>query len=341
MKVHSLTLPLTLLSTLAFLCQPAISTDQEPLSQPKVEKVYTLLHRYIEGGEGTTTTSSSSSSSSSSSKDPISKWSRRGVVKAMTSPPSFSLDLNPTRDPGQVHFSPPSKNFEEGSEEDLFVYSYSESGDPQGAFFERLKAIVGKDVEGKDHPGLYQLLLVQGDVDGLEGRGDQDLERFNLRSVKGCHLNPVHLGPDGSFLKDFLIIHPSGGSDPSHLRFTYKVDLSDAQMDQRGCPIPEAATRKSTPPTTEDEGSHLKGFNTTLKVQLGQKFQRPKLRTPLPVKEDGTVEEPVKEKTFLQKYWMYLIPIAFLLILPPGGEEPSNADSGSTRSGGNGARRLQ
>ncbi|KAG9121515.1 hypothetical protein FRC07_002486 [Ceratobasidium sp. 392] len=48
----------------------------------------------------------------------------------------------------------------------------------------------------------------------------------------------------------------------------------------------------------------------------------PRLRTPPPLAPDGQPIKPVVEKSFIQKYWMYIVPaLIILLVLPAGPEE--------------------
>ncbi|KAG8704232.1 hypothetical protein FRC09_003669 [Ceratobasidium sp. 395] len=48
----------------------------------------------------------------------------------------------------------------------------------------------------------------------------------------------------------------------------------------------------------------------------------PRLRTPPPLAQDGQPIKPVAEKSFIQKYWMYIVPaLIILLVLPAGPDE--------------------
>ncbi|QRV73151.1 transmembrane protein [Ceratobasidium sp. AG-Ba] len=49
---------------------------------------------------------------------------------------------------------------------------------------------------------------------------------------------------------------------------------------------------------------------------------RPRLKTPPPMTPEGQPIQPVAEKSFIQKYWMYIVPaLIILLVLPAGPEE--------------------
>ncbi|CAG8525576.1 10094_t:CDS:10 [Acaulospora morrowiae] len=62
-------------------------------------------------------------------------------------------------------------------------------------------------------------------------------------------------------------------------------------------------------------------FKTTVHTIKSVNGASPKLTRALPLKEDGTVEKPPEEKSFLQKYWWYLIPILILLSTSGAPEE--------------------
>ncbi|KAG9093191.1 hypothetical protein FS749_014876 [Ceratobasidium sp. UAMH 11750] len=47
----------------------------------------------------------------------------------------------------------------------------------------------------------------------------------------------------------------------------------------------------------------------------------PRLRTPPPLAPDGQPIKPVAEKSFIQKYWMYIVPALIILLVLPAGPE--------------------
>ncbi|KAG8746793.1 hypothetical protein FRC10_003776 [Ceratobasidium sp. 414] len=49
----------------------------------------------------------------------------------------------------------------------------------------------------------------------------------------------------------------------------------------------------------------------------------PRLRTPPPLAQDGQPIAPVAEKSFIQKYWMYIVPALIILLVLPAGPEDS------------------
>jgi hypothetical protein len=50
-----------------------------------------------------------------------------------------------------------------------------------------------------------------------------------------------------------------------------------------------------------------------------QEAPNPVLLPPVIVNPDGEPPEEEVEKTFIQKYWIYLIPLAFILLSSAGG----------------------
>ncbi|GAA5983278.1 hypothetical protein JCM11641_002247 [Rhodosporidiobolus odoratus] len=60
---------------------------------------------------------------------------------------------------------------------------------------------------------------------------------------------------------------------------------------------------------------------------------QPKEQQPVRLDKDGKILPPPKEKSFIQKYWMYIVPV-LLVMLMTGGEE-----QGAGKGGGGGAKR--
>ncbi|KAJ3226021.1 hypothetical protein HK099_005727 [Clydaea vesicula] len=75
---------------------------------------------------------------------------------------------------------------------------------------------------------------------------------------------------------------------------------------------------------SKEKAFNESNFSTpTLKLVKQFKVSRPRSE-PLPeLKEDGSTPEP--EKTFLQKYWYYLIPLAIILVTSGGDDKPGVA----------------
>ncbi|KDN46453.1 hypothetical protein K437DRAFT_107342 [Tilletiaria anomala UBC 951] len=71
----------------------------------------------------------------------------------------------------------------------------------------------------------------------------------------------------------------------------------------------------------------------------------PPLQQPVPVREDGTAEVPPVETSFLRKYWMFVLPIVILLILPSeavaGGSAEHDSSSESAPNAALAARQIK
>ncbi|GAK63391.1 uncharacterized protein PAN0_003d1595 [Moesziomyces antarcticus] len=153
-------------------------------------------------------------------------------------------------------------------------------------------------------------------------------------SIPLCHLRQSH--PDLLSIDDTLTLTTRGAGVTN---IAYRINdialdpLCPLQSEQKLTALKEKARKERqrqlarrsnrgkqvTTPQAKVE------FNTQVVVVNAVVPPRPQLKQALPTNEDGTVQTPPPEKTFLQKYWFYLIPIAILLIMPPGDEEPKPA----------------
>ncbi|KAJ9478384.1 ER membrane protein complex subunit 10 [Pseudozyma hubeiensis] len=198
---------------------------------------------------------------------------------------------------------------------------------------------------------LYQLALVSS---GAEMNEDTGL----YTSVRLCHLQQTHR--ELPSIDDELLITLRSDSIVS---LGYRI--KDISLDHTNCPLPSdrkmslvreerrkqrqrqlSRRRNSRSPATSPQqptAEELK-FNTAIKSVHSQKAAKLTLRTAQPTNEDGTVKVPPPEKSFVQKYWMYAIPVAILLIMPDGGDERDGGAEGHAssehRGTGQGAKRL-
>ncbi|KAI5474240.1 hypothetical protein MNV49_003773, partial [Pseudohyphozyma bogoriensis] len=85
-------------------------------------------------------------------------------------------------------------------------------------------------------------------------------------------------------------------------------------------------------PTSASDLTHLafscapsttstKEFNVLMSNGVGVLPVQYKEVKPVEVDAEGKVVEPPKEKTFFEKYWMYILPVVAMLILSPGEDE--------------------
>ncbi|KAJ3563367.1 hypothetical protein NP233_g8985 [Leucocoprinus birnbaumii] len=99
-------------------------------------------------------------------------------------------------------------------------------------------------------------------------------------------------------------------------------------MDYFVSPIPPDGSCPKTASRSKSSGlspfavfaQNLRGLNTTVVLKSPHVPPLPELRKPQPVTPTGQPVQPVPEKTFIQKYWMY-IAVAFVALLLTGGEE--------------------
>ncbi|KAI9574694.1 hypothetical protein HD554DRAFT_2049235 [Boletus coccyginus] len=124
--------------------------------------------------------------------------------------------------------------------------------------------------------------------------------------VKACHL-------PGS-TSAHITVHFS----PSGLPFAIDYFVSPVPHDG-SCPPPN--TRKSYP-----------AHNTTVILMSPRQPPQPELRTPPPLTAEGEPIAPAPEKSFLQKYWIYMVLIFGVLLISGPVDEPAG------NSGGQGAR---
>ncbi|GAC96431.1 hypothetical protein PHSY_004011 [Pseudozyma hubeiensis SY62] len=206
--------------------------------------------------------------------------------------------------------------------------------------------------EGKASELLYQLALVPS---GAEISEDAGL----YTSVRLCHLQQGHR--DLPSIDDELLITLRSDSIVS---LGYRI--KDISLDHTNCPLPSdrkmslvreerrkqrqrqlSRRRNSRSPTTtppqQPPVEELK-FNTAVKSIQPQKAAKLTLRTAQPTNEDGSVKVAPPEKSFVQKYWMYAIPVVILLIMPDGGDDREGGAEGHAssehRGTGQGAKRL-
>lgn len=176
---------------------------------------------------------------------------------------------------------------------------------------------------------------------------ERDSQEVQLQtSIKLCHLRQSH--PDLPTLDDEIILTLRGPNEGKVVTgLSYRV--LDIALDASGCPVTSAAklnavkeaakkerqrqlARRSTrgkPPAVETPEFK---FNTKVALKEAMAAPRVGLRQAMPTNEDGSVKVPEKEKTLLQKYWYYAIPIVILLIMPPGEDERKQGAEGHQSS---------
>jgi len=145
---------------------------------------------------------------------------------------------------------------------------------------------------------LYQL--------ALEHEGDKSNAFWDLSSVKICHLDKAS--------SETVILHLSNAQD-----HPFALDYFVSPIPHDGsCQEPKKASV-----SLRSFADNIQHLNSTILLRRPDSPPLPELHAPPPLTPQGEVVQPVPEKSFLQKYWMYIG--ALLLILLLGGssdEEP-------------------
>ncbi|GLB33940.1 hypothetical protein LshimejAT787_0108240 [Lyophyllum shimeji] len=169
------------------------------------------------------------------------------------------------------------------------------------SFSEALHTVKDKDLL------LYQV--------ALEREGDAGEAQWDISSVKACHL-------------------PKSTAEAIHL---HTLDLDNPKpyaIDYFVSPVPhDGACQKSSPKRSTAKSVPLQTFesfanvNSTVVLKSPRFPPLPQLTTPPVLSPEGEPVVPVPEKTFLQKYWMYIVGFLLITLLTGGGEEerPRNA----------------
>lgn len=159
---------------------------------------------------------------------------------------------------------------------------------------------------------LYQLALARP--------GAADPAHWHVSAVKACHL-PQSTSED-------IRVHLAADGTP------YALDYFVAPVPRDGaCP---KRRRKDSKGETAPPLRHVS--NTTVSLVHPRHPPLPQLRVPPPLALDGKPVEPVPEKTFLQKYWIYMAVALFALLVSPGGEEEGSGQGAAPAGAGAGRR---
>ncbi|SPO23029.1 uncharacterized protein UTRI_01707 [Ustilago trichophora] len=218
-------------------------------------------------------------------------------------------------------------------------------------------AALQSKAQAEDASGLWYQLAISPTSSSIG-------EEVQLQtSVRLCHLRQSH--PELPTLDDevSLTTRSSSTSDGTLITgLSYRI--LDITLDSSSCPLPSnhkislvraeakkqrqrelarRSNRGQKPPPPSKTSTELK-LNTKLNVKPATTLAKVTLKQALPTNEDGTVQTPPPEKSFLQKYWMYLIPVVILLIMPPGDDERKDGAEGHASSEhpgtGMGAKKL-
>ncbi|KAG5342498.1 hypothetical protein E4T56_gene12444 [Termitomyces sp. T112] len=147
-----------------------------------------------------------------------------------------------------------------------------------------------------------ELLLYQV---ALERDGDKKEEHWDVSSIKACHL-------------------ARSTSEQIYLHTVDTHGLKPYAINYFVSPIPHDGTC----PKSRSKKASIESFakvNTTVFLKGSNFPPLPQLASPPPITPEGQPVAPVSEKTFLQKYWMYIAAFLVVTLLAGGGEEEKPA----------------
>ncbi|KXN86412.1 hypothetical protein AN958_10274 [Leucoagaricus sp. SymC.cos] len=157
------------------------------------------------------------------------------------------------------------------------------------------------------------LLQFSGAISDLEGpldnlyyqialqRGDEQQSSWDFTSVKACHLP-----------------HATSQTFVLHIQDTkpFAIDYFVSPIPPDGsCSNAASRSKSHRPPLSPfvSFAENVRGLNTTIVLKSPHAPPLPELRKPQPIAPTGEPLQPVPEKTFIQKYWMY-IAVAFVAL---------------------------
>jgi len=134
----------------------------------------------------------------------------------------------------------------------------------------------------------------------LERSGDRIESQWDLSSVKMCH----HYFATSEFV--YLHTLDSDATTP------HAIDYFISPVPHNGaCP-------KSKPKSFQ---TLARNVNTTVILKSPSLPPLPSLKTPPPLSTEGEPIAPIPEKTFLQKYWIYIVGFLLVTLITGGGPE--------------------
>ncbi|KAF9451654.1 hypothetical protein P691DRAFT_772955 [Macrolepiota fuliginosa MF-IS2] len=139
-------------------------------------------------------------------------------------------------------------------------------------------------------------------------RKGEDQSSWDFSSIKACHLPQV--------TSQTIILHTQDAKPFAVDYFASPIPLDGS------CPQPGPRPKKKLIPISPFTAfaENVRGLNTTVLLKSPHAPPLPELRNPQPVTPAGLPIQPVPEKSFIQKYWMY-IATAFVVLLLVGGED--------------------
>ncbi|RDX55678.1 hypothetical protein OH76DRAFT_1397072 [Lentinus brumalis] len=151
----------------------------------------------------------------------------------------------------------------------------------------------------------------------LEHSGDQDQTQWATSSVLACHLP--------SSTSESFTVHLDQNGNPFSLDYFVGPVPRDGACPKRG--------RKASAGSSPAQFRSI--VNSTVVLRSPTFPPLPALRVPPPITAEGKPVEPPKEKSFLEKYWMYAVIALVALTFAPS---PAEEESGGRGRGSGGGR---
>ncbi|KAF8812568.1 hypothetical protein BYT27DRAFT_7207897 [Phlegmacium glaucopus] len=150
---------------------------------------------------------------------------------------------------------------------------------------------------------LYQL--------ALQHEGDASNALWDLSSVKICHLDKAS--------SETLILHLPNSQDKNPFALDYFV--SPIPHDG-SCREPHKSKKGPTPSISlRSFANNIQNLNSTILLRRSDLPPLPELHAPPPLTPEGEVVQPIPQKSFIQKYWLYIVALLLILLLGGGSEE--------------------
>ncbi|TFK55906.1 hypothetical protein OE88DRAFT_1652428 [Heliocybe sulcata] len=155
----------------------------------------------------------------------------------------------------------------------------------------------------EEHPdAMYQV--------AMEREGDKDETHWDISSVKACHLPHT--------TSETIVLHIS-----PYDRKPFSLDYFVSPIPRDGsCPKTKASAGSSSSIAFRPFG------NVTVLLREASSPPRPELRTPPPLTPQGEPVKPPVEKSFVQKYWIYIVALLLALLIAPGGSDEGQGGQG-------------
>jgi len=150
---------------------------------------------------------------------------------------------------------------------------------------------------------LYQL--------ALQHEGDESNAFWDISSVKICHLDKAS--------SETLIFHLPNTQDLNPFALDYFVSPIPHDGSCRG----QHKSKQGPTPllSLRNFADKIQDLNSTIILRKSDSPPLPELHAPPPFTPEGEIVQPVPEKSFLQKYWMYIAALILILLVGGGSEE--------------------